>query len=142
VQWRAYEPAKREFAKVDPRSSDAGDDISAPDWAPSGRDIERVRSDLADARVAQALGLTPEQYRDLARDPAHGGRIRLSSRQERDAAIIAWKSGQIDGPPTRTPNPRADFRDADGNDWDVKSSTRNTRTASACPRAPMISIAS
>ena len=121
VRWRAYEAAKRELAKADPKSPNAGEDISSPEWAPSGRDIERIRNDIADARIAKALGLTPEQYRDLARDPAHGGRIRPGGRQERDAAVVAWKSSQIKGPPTRSPNPEADFRDADGKDWDVKS---------------------
>jgi hypothetical protein len=121
VRWRAYEAGKRELAKVDPQSPNAGADISSPEWAPSGRDIERVRNDIADAKTAKSLGLTPEEYRDLARDPAHGGQIRANGRQERDAAIMAWKAGQISGPPTRSPDPRADFRDADGRDWDVKS---------------------
>lgn len=121
VRWRAYEAAKRELAKVDPQSPNAGADVSAPGWAPSGRDIEHIRSDLTDASTARALGLTSEQYRDLARDPAQGGRISAGSKQERDAAIMAWKTGQIKGPPARSPNPEADIRDADGKDWDVKS---------------------
>jgi len=97
VRWRAYEAGKRELAKVDPSSPNAGDDISSPEWAPSGRDIERVRNDIADAKTAKALGLTPEQYRDLARDPAHGGQITRGGLQERDTAIMAWKTGQLKG---------------------------------------------
>ena len=133
LRWRAYEAAKRELAKVDPKSPNAGDDISAPGWAPSGEDIERIRNDIADAKTAKTLGLTPEQYRDLARDPAHGGRITRNGPQERDAAITAWKSGQIKGPPTRSPNPEADFRDADGKEWDVKSFNSQYRNGFSLP---------
>jgi hypothetical protein len=135
VRWHAYEAGKRELAKVDPKSPNAGDDVSSPEWVPSGRDIERVRSDIADAKTARSLGLTPEEYRDLARDPAHGGQIRPNGRQERDAAIMAWKTGLIKGPPTRSPDPRADFRDADGGDWDVKSFNSQYPTGFSLPKS-------
>jgi hypothetical protein len=135
VRWRAYEAGKRELAKVDTKSPNAGTDISSPEWAPSGRDIERVRNDIADAKTARSLGLTPEEYRDLARDPAQGGQIKPSGRQERDAAIMAWKTGQIDGPPTRSPDPEADIRDAHGQDWDVKSFNSQYRTGFSLPRS-------
>lgn len=121
-----------ELAKLDPTSPNAGPDIAPQGWSPSGADIERVRGDIADAKTAQSLGLTPEQYRDLARDPDKGGKIDPTSLQERSAAISAWQSGQIKGPLVRD-TMGGDFIDAKGNQWDVKSFNSRYSTGFGLP---------
>jgi hypothetical protein len=121
VRWRGYNAAKAKLAQIDPTAPEAGPELRAPGSVPTAKEFENVKQAIADARTAKLLGMTPEAYRELARDPAHGNQVTDTSRQERDAAIAAWKEGLIKGPPTRSTNPRADFDDADGQPWDVKS---------------------
>jgi hypothetical protein len=132
VRARAYDAAKRELAKLDPTNADAGPEIAPQGWSPAAGDIERLRTDIADAKTAESLGLSPVQYRNLARDPDRGGTITAKGRQERDAAVAAWQSGRIRGPLVRD-DKGADFRDADGRQWDVKSFNSAFRTGFSLP---------
>lgn len=56
---------------------------------------------------------------ELARDPAHGGRITEGSRQEARVALDLDSSGRLPGL-ERSAQPEADFVDPSGQLWDVK----------------------
>ena len=131
---QAYESGRNELRKLDPTSPDVGDELTPQGWTPSASDIERVRNGLADARIAQSLGISPETYRDLARDPDRGDQVTAKGRQERDAVISAWQGGQIPGPPVRDTS-GADYRDARGRQWDVKSFNSNYPTGFTLPQS-------
>jgi hypothetical protein len=65
----------------------------------------------------------PDQARldELARDPAHGGRITPGSMEEARTALELERSGKLPGPVQRDPSGAADFIDGNGQAWDVKS---------------------
>ncbi|MFK7871114.1 MAG: hypothetical protein AB8B58_17985 [Roseobacter sp.] len=68
---------------------------------------------------------TQEELDDLARDPAHGGRITPGSEAERDVGLGLEERGEIPGPIRRDPTGGAEFIDADGVEWDVKAYNSN-----------------
>ncbi|QRN97205.1 LysM peptidoglycan-binding domain-containing protein [Archangium violaceum] len=62
------------------------------------------------------------RFTELARDPAHNGKISSKTINEAKVGLKLEKSGKLKGPITRDPNPAgAEFIDADGIKWDVKS---------------------
>lgn len=73
---------------------------------------------------------TPEydQYTgELAKDPAHGGKVTGLSKREAAVAAQAEADGDLPGPVTRTPlnaegGDEGDFTDSTGQKWEVKSS--------------------
>jgi hypothetical protein len=91
----------------------AGDDHVSPLDASSGSD-----ADAAQAAREQRLN-------DLAKDPAHGGKITPGSMQEARVGLDMEESGKLPGPIERDPTGGAEFRDATGQDWDVKRFNSN-----------------
>ena len=61
----------------------------------------------------------PERLDELARDPAHGGRITPGSRQEARIAVDLDRTGRLPGL-ERDPSGGADFVEPNGQLWDVK----------------------
>jgi hypothetical protein len=68
---------------------------------------------------------TPEEFDDLAKDPAHNGKVSDKTRQERNVAVDLENRGEVPGPVRRSPDPKADFVDATGQKWDVKGFNSN-----------------
>ena len=61
-----------------------------------------------------------QRKEELARDPAHGGIPNEKTRREAEVALGLEATGTVSGPVERAADPRADFTDASGQDWDVK----------------------
>lgn len=66
------------------------------------------------------FGRTVAEYENLARDPAHGGKITAKTAQERKVGLELEKRGDVPGPIIRDPTGAAEFIDARGGKWDVK----------------------
>jgi hypothetical protein len=70
-------------------------------------------------------GRTQSELDDLACDPAHKGSTRISDIEkgihEREVGLGLEENGMIDGPIIRDPTDNAEFIDANGQAWDVKS---------------------
>ncbi len=79
----------------------------------------------ADATEAAKYHRTEAQYEDLAKDPAHGGKIDAKSEQERRVGLELEARGDVPGPITRDPSGSAEFIDSKGNKWDVKGFNSN-----------------
>lgn len=59
---------------------------------------------------------------ELAKDPAHDGKVSEKSLHEASVALALEESGRLKGPIRRDPRPSGgDFIDQDGNVWDIKS---------------------
>lgn len=56
---------------------------------------------------------------ELAKDPDHGGKATDATRREAEVALGLEKMGAVT-PPVERGSPGADFKDGDGQDWDVK----------------------
>lgn len=80
--------------------------MDRPTPAPAGRALSRWRAQFRDLRIEE-----------LARDPAHGGRISPGSEAEVGEGLE--RSGQVQGL-RRSGNPAEEFVDGAGNRWDVK----------------------
>jgi hypothetical protein len=82
-----------------------------------------------EAIEATKYGRTREEYADLARDPAQGGKITPKTRMERKIGLESERAGVLRGPITRDPDREGgEFIDADGQSWDVKGFVSNTPT--------------
>lgn len=86
--------------------------------------------DVADAPKVDPKKQEPEptlaqlkaRFTELAKDPAHAGKISSKTITEAKVGLKLEKSGKLKGPITRDPNPAgAEFIDADGVKWDVKA---------------------
>ena len=77
--------------------------------------------DPLDGVVTMGHERTPEEYEDLARDPARGGVITDGSVREREVGIGAEADGILPGPIVRERTGAAEFTDRARQDWDVKS---------------------
>ena len=64
---------------------------------------------------------TQDEFDDLARDPAHGGKTTPATKAERDVGLGLEDNGEVPGPIRRDPTGGAEFIDANGVDWDVKA---------------------
>lgn len=63
-----------------------------------------------------------EKVEDLAKDPAHDGKISAKSTREAEVGIALERNGKLKGPIRRDHRPDGgDFVDADGKIWDVKA---------------------
>ena len=60
-----------------------------------------------------------ERKEELAKDPDHGGRVTEASRREAEVALGLEGMGAVT-PPVERGSPGADFKDGNGQDWDVK----------------------
>ncbi|WP_245919766.1 hypothetical protein [Melittangium boletus] len=58
---------------------------------------------------------------ELARDPAQGGKITPKTRREAEIGLQLEDRGQLPGPIQRDPTGQAEFIDAQGTRWDIKS---------------------
>ncbi|WP_433263200.1 hypothetical protein ACQPZF_31565 [Actinosynnema sp. CS-041913] len=56
---------------------------------------------------------------ELAKDPDNGGKVTDATRREADVALGLEKMGAVT-PPVERGSPGADFKDGNGQDWDVK----------------------
>ena len=63
---------------------------------------------------------TPEEYEDLAKDPARGGAVTPGSIREREVILGLEAKGTLPGPVVRDQSGAADFIDATGRELDVK----------------------
>lgn len=61
-----------------------------------------------------------ERAEELAKDPDQGGKTTASSRREAEVALGLERMGAVT-PPVERGSPGADFKDGNGQDWDVKS---------------------
>lgn len=64
---------------------------------------------------------TPQELDDLARDPAHGRKITPKGLHEKKIGLSLESRGQLPGPIQRDPTGAAEFMDANGGKWDIKS---------------------
>ncbi|SHE87581.1 hypothetical protein SAMN05444273_10313 [Litoreibacter ascidiaceicola] len=64
---------------------------------------------------------TQDEFDDLARDPAHGGKTTPATKAERDVGLGLEDNGEVPGPIRRDPTGGAEFIDASGVEWDVKA---------------------
>lgn len=66
---------------------------------------------------------TPEEARrqELAKDPAHNGKITPKTLHEADVGLALEENGELPRPITRDPSGAAEFIDAEGKKWDIKS---------------------
>lgn len=62
-----------------------------------------------------------ERYQALALDPAHIGQISEKTLRESGVGLALESQGRLPGPITRYPTPAAEFTDASGQAWDVKT---------------------
>lgn len=68
---------------------------------------------------------TPQQYEDLARDPAHGNQVTVQGEHERKIALELENQNELDGPVVRDATGVAEFIDTNKVSWDVKSFNSN-----------------
>ncbi len=68
---------------------------------------------------------TPQEYEDLARDPDHGNEVSPKTENERKIILELEESGKIRGPSVRDPSGAAEYFDANGTPWDIKSFNSN-----------------
>jgi len=78
-------------------------------------------------KIKRKLGLSQDvpnrsqtDLDDLAKDPAHGGKMTPQAARERDAALALEKNGDLPAPVSRASNPESDFIDGKGQKWDHK----------------------
>ena len=67
------------------------------------------------------FGATRKRYDELSKDPAHNGKISPKSRNEARVGMKLEQDGKLPGPIKRDPSGGAEFIDAKGAKWDVKS---------------------
>ncbi|MCP3141609.1 hypothetical protein [Pyxidicoccus xibeiensis] len=67
------------------------------------------------------FGATRKRYDELSQDPAHNGKISPKSRNEARVGMKLEQDGKLAGPIKRDPSGGAEFIDAKGTKWDVKS---------------------
>ncbi len=96
------------LAKTGIMLSQAADDAGSSGSGDSGS------SGSGEANAAQQ-----QRIEELARDPAHGGRITPESRAEAEVGDGLERSGQVQGL-RRSENPAEEFIDNANNHWDVK----------------------
>jgi hypothetical protein len=75
--------------------------------------------------VRRSFKRTQEELDDLARDPAHGNKITPKSVHERRVGLDLESRGDLPGPIRRDPTGAAEFVDANGTLWDMKSFNSN-----------------
>jgi len=117
-----YNPRLRPKAKPSPTSGGgAPEGGTKPPTSQTGAkgsstaDTERQMSPLA----------REEALQNLAKDPAHGGKITPKSLREAEVGLSSVESGKIPGPISRDPSGAAEFIDANGTSWDVKGFNSN-----------------
>jgi WXG100 family type VII secretion target len=62
-----------------------------------------------------------DRYKPLAADPAHAGAPTAKTLRESGVGLALEGRGQLPGPITRYPTPAAEFTDATGQAWDIKT---------------------
>ena len=91
----------------------------------SGADTKPVNSAMYDADGNYTGGRSSEELDSLADDPEHRGSKRDSDikkgRHERYVGLSLEESGKLAGPIVRDTSGAAEFFDANGQAWDVKS---------------------
>lgn len=88
---------------------------------PKERFVERP----APEEKAPPLARDQRALDDLARDPAHAGKIGPKSIQERSVGLDLEARGDVPGPIVRDPSGAAEFIDGAGQKWDVKGFNSN-----------------
>lgn len=88
-------------------------DTSAPRRAPKEPVQETPK------RMSPAEGIA--RLQELAKDPSHGDKITAKGLHEAEVGLSLEESGRIPGPIKRDPTGAAEFIDAGGTKWDVKS---------------------
>lgn len=91
--------------------------------------IEGGTNSLYDDNGNYTGGRSQAELDELANDPAHSGSTRQADidkgLHEREVGLGLEESGKVKGPITRDPSGKAEFIDANGQAWDVKSFNSN-----------------
>ena len=90
--------------------------------AASGAGSEAGGSESGGRKTGDGQGSAADEARleELAKDPAHGGKISDKTIQEARVGLEAEARGDLPGPITRDPSGAAEFIDGQGELWDVK----------------------
>ncbi|WP_207706006.1 hypothetical protein, partial [Clostridium sp. HBUAS56010] len=94
-----------------------------------GKVVEGAGKPLYDIEGNYTGGRASNELDSLAKDPAHTGSNRPIDIEkgihERTVGLNVEESGKIKGPIVRDPSGKAEFFDANGQAWDVKSFNSN-----------------
>lgn len=105
-----------------PGPNPGGNDMPPKDSPPPEKEPAQNEADPAAERAAR--------LEELAKDPAQGGKATVKTRREAEVALSLEERGGpkgLDGPVERSVDPKADFVDANGQKWDVKTYNSNYR---------------
>ncbi len=124
----ASEAAKAEAAATDAAKAaeKAAEVAKAEEAARDAAKAEEAAREAEKAKeAAEAAAKEAQRIEDLAKDPAQGNKVTPKTTQEAKVGLDLEKQGKLDGPITRSPDPRAEFVDAKGQKWDVKTFNSN-----------------
>lgn len=82
-------------------------------------------SDILQRRFGRKFPRTQQELDDLARDPAHGNQITPKGLHEKKIGLNLESRGQLPGLIQRDSTGAAEFIDANGVKWDIKSFNSN-----------------
>ncbi|MGH8917969.1 MAG: hypothetical protein ACRD0H_06450, partial [Actinomycetes bacterium] len=89
-----------------------------------GRPIHSSEQGVDEFQTPQEREQERQEYerrkKELAMDPAQGGKTDDGTLREAEVALGLEKIGAVTPPVQRSTSPRADFTDGNGQDWDVK----------------------
>jgi peptidoglycan hydrolase-like protein with peptidoglycan-binding domain len=104
---------------VDPPDKSVSDDINKQlDESENKNDFEKSDSKTKIER-------SPEEYDNLAKDPARGNKIDTKSIREREIGLALEEKGTLKPPIKRDGTGAAEFIDGDGTFWDIKAFNSN-----------------
>jgi hypothetical protein len=102
----------------------SGDSNVVPDSGPS-KPPPPPKEEPGSKQDSDPVAERQARLNELAKDPAHGGKISPKSLQEAEAGLSSEESGKIPGPIQRDPSGAAEFIDGNGQAWDVKGFNSN-----------------
>ena len=86
---------------------------------------EFVNEAVDDAALASRRAARAARKLELAKDPAHGGKVSPKSLREAEVGLTLEEQGRLKAPIRREPTGKAEFIDANGQEWDVKAFNSN-----------------
>lgn len=117
--------AARTTDRVGEAADAAGDVSRTGRAADEASDAARAGERTGEAADTAADATRAERLDELAQDPAHGGKITPKTRHEAEVGLELEGSGKLPGPIQRDPSGAAEFIDANGEAWDMKSFNSN-----------------
>jgi hypothetical protein len=115
----------RQIHEIDPSNGQLSE-VRRPDdeYTPTIARLTELKYELSglreEAANARFYDRSLEEYRELARDADHGGKITPNSLEERTVALELEQAGKLARPIRRGPR-QTDYIDANKQTWDVKS---------------------